>query len=194
MNNLFDKETIRTQALVKRRTLSYDQYLCAKQFLAQFETHIGFKDIGQLGFYWPLASEADPRLIAKHYSMHYSGICALPVFSDNKREMDFYIWREGMELIKGQGGIYMPEIVEDGAILPDTLIVPLVAVNKQGHRIGFGKGNYDATIRTLKKKKHITTIGLCYDEQLYDVRWGINKYDEALDFILTPTQFIKTEI
>jgi 5-formyltetrahydrofolate cyclo-ligase len=191
MVKLADKESIRAEALNRRLLLSYDQNLLAQAFLKQFEKHIGFENLGHLGFYWPLASEADPRLIAAHYSTHHSGICALPVFTHDKREMDFYRWREDMLLLKGQGGIFVPQKIDGEAIRPDSLIIPLVAVNKQGHRIGFGKGNYDATIGALKKVKDITTIGLCYDEQIIDINWDLNKYDEALDFILTPTKFFR---
>lgn len=191
---LADKDVIRAQALQKRRYLSYNQTDMAEQFLLQFKRHIGFEDINALGFYWALPSEADPRRIAEGYiSKHNGGIAALPVMREGDRNMTFYAWQLGDELVVGSGGIQMPIADKNRIVFPDTVIVPLVLVNKNGQRIGFGKGCYDATLASLKQTKSIKTIGLAYDEQVYDGQWLVDEHDVAMDYILTPQCFIKCE-
>jgi 5-formyltetrahydrofolate cyclo-ligase len=70
----------------------------------------------------------------------------------------------------------------DGPLLvPDYLLVPLVAFDRTGHRLGYGGGFYDRTIATLR---HARTIGVAFTAQELDAV-PVGEYDLALDAIAT---------
>lgn len=67
----------------------------------------------------------------------------------------------------------------------DVLIMPLVAFDKQGNRLGMGGGFYDRTLSTLSDK--VTRIGIAHDSQLYP-SLPIQSWDQPLDCIVTPSR------
>jgi 5-formyltetrahydrofolate cyclo-ligase len=70
------------------------------------------------------------------------------------------------------------------AIEPDALIVPLLAADPAGFRLGYGGGFYDRTLTRLRRRRAITAIGVCFDAQRVErVPTGPN--DARLDFLLT---------
>lgn len=84
-----------------------------------------------------------------------------------------------------------PSIAEpqDGEkILPDILIIPLLAFDDDLSRLGMGGGFFDRSIEFLKQQKSkIITIGLAFDIQRFDGKLPIENSDCALDFIVTET-------
>lgn len=69
---------------------------------------------------------------------------------------------------------------------PDVVLVPLLAFDARGHRLGYGGGFYDRTLNRLRKSKRIVAVGLAYDEQRVD-EVPVESYDEKLDWVLTPS-------
>ena len=69
---------------------------------------------------------------------------------------------------------------------PDILLVPLLAFDRAGWRLGYGGGFYDRTLRGLRARKPIVAVGLAYDEQQVDAVPHLD-YDERLDWVLTPS-------
>ena len=69
---------------------------------------------------------------------------------------------------------------------PDVVLVPLLAFDTRGYRIGYGGGYYDRTLQRLRKLKPVVAIGLAYDEQRVDAV-PVESYDERLDWVLTPS-------
>ena len=69
---------------------------------------------------------------------------------------------------------------------PDVVLVPLLAFDSGGYRLGYGGGFYDRTLAGLRAKKAITAVGLAYDEQKVDAL-PHDSYDERLDWVLTPS-------
>ena len=80
----------------------------------------------------------------------------------------------------------IPEPISDVIKLPNILLVPLVAFDKNHNRIGYGGGFYDRYIKKVKKKKKILTIGLAYSFQKVE-KIPVTKNDIQLDFIVTNT-------
>lgn len=68
----------------------------------------------------------------------------------------------------------------------DVALIPGVAFDKTGHRIGFGSGYFDRFL----KKIHCTTIGLAYELQIVE-KVPVDKYDVAVDYIVTEKRIIK---
>jgi len=82
------------------------------------------------------------------------------------------------------------EPVSENYIDPDILLIPLLAFDQRGARLGYGKGHYDATLAELKKRKQITAIGIGYAQQAVLFKLPSEDHDEELDMVITP-QFVK---
>jgi 5-formyltetrahydrofolate cyclo-ligase len=96
--------------------------------------------------------------------------------------MDFLNWSTDDPLEINNYGI--PEPTSKKIQLPDILLVPIVAYDKDCNRIGYGGGFYDRYIKKINKIKKIITIGLAYSFQEVK-KISINKHDMKLDFIIT---------
>lgn len=71
----------------------------------------------------------------------------------------------------------------------DIIVVPAVAFDIRGYRLGYGKGFYD---RFLERKEDTLKIGLAYDFQILD-QIPVHQHDVPVDIIITPTKTIKTK-
>jgi len=101
----------------------------------------------------------------------------LPIFISNLSEL-----KEGFAGIKEpKGKVYPKDKI-------DIVVVPAVAYDKRGYRIGYGKGYYDRFLSNYKGKK----IGLAYQFQLVE-KIPYESHDIPVDIIITPTQTIKTK-
>ena len=69
---------------------------------------------------------------------------------------------------------------------PDVMLVPLLAFDARGYRLGYGGGFYDRTIAQLRNQKPVLTIGVAFDEQRVDAVPHVD-YDQRLDWVLTPS-------
>ncbi|WP_456402214.1 5-formyltetrahydrofolate cyclo-ligase [Persephonella sp.] len=91
-------------------------------------------------------------------------------------------------LKKGYAGIMEPE----GEAFPvekiDVVVVPAVAFDTSGHRIGYGKGYYDRLLKNVKGLK----VGLAYDFQVIE-KIPSQSHDIPVDLIITPTRIINTK-
>ena len=96
--------------------------------------------------------------------------------------MDFFQWSTKDPLEINRYGIAEP--VSNIIKLPNILLVPLVAFDKNRNRVGYGGGFYDRFIKKLKKNKKILTIGLAYSFQKVK-KIPTSKNDIKLDFIVT---------
>ena len=123
-----------------------------------------------------------PLLAALHTAGHR--LC-LPVMQGRGKPLLFRAWAPGDAMATAIWGIQEPR-PEQPEIVPDILLVPLLAVDFEGFRLGYGGGFYDRTIRTLRQKNRIVTIGLAFDEQVVDAVPHLD-YDEPLDWLLTPS-------
>ena len=112
-------------------------------------------------------------------------ICGLPVVQKESRALTFAKWKQTMTLEKGAYGILEPAIKE--WLEPDIIIVPLLAFDRRGHRLGYGGGYYDATLTFLRAKKTTLVVGVGYDAQENALDIPNNEHDQKLDWILTPT-------
>jgi len=106
----------------------------------------------------------------------------LPVAEKNNL-MNFYQWKKYDVLTVNKFGMLEP--VKAEAKIPNVIIVPLLAFDKDKFRLGYGKGYYDRYLsKYLKKYKDIMTVGVAFSFQKHN-KLPINKNDVKLDFILT---------
>jgi len=110
---------------------------------------------------------------------------ALPVIQGKGKPLLFRAWAPGDLMDKAVWDI--PEPKADKAVLePDILLVPLLAFDLSGGRLGYGGGFYDRTLARLRAMKPIVAIGLAYDEQRVNAVPHLD-YDQRLDWALTPS-------
>ena len=134
--------------------------------------------------YRALGSECDPAPLEAALRERGHAI-ALPVIKKIGEPLIFRIWAPGDPLVSRRWGIEEPD---DRASLvePDVLLMPLLAFDSAGWRLGYGGGFYDRTLARLKTIKPIVTIGIAYDNQEVDAV-PHSAYDERLDWIMTPS-------
>lgn len=91
----------------------------------------------------------------------------------------------------------LPQVIEGQKLLdfddtaPDIFLVPLLAFDEKGHRMGYGGGYYDATLAFYKRLKQSVAIGIAYEEQLWSSPLPIEPHDVPLDYIVTPAAIRK---
>ena len=114
----------------------------------------------------------------------------LPVIkSSNSMSFKSWIYREPLYVNKY--GILEPKSSKK-QIIPDLIMVPLVAFDNQLNRIGYGKGYYDRSLQKIKNvKKKTISLGIAYSFQKC-VRVPVNKYDFKLDYIFTERGIISS--
>jgi 5-formyltetrahydrofolate cyclo-ligase len=110
---------------------------------------------------------------------------ALPVVAGKGQPLVFRAWTPGDAMDKGVWDI--PEPKADRPVLePDILLVPMLAFDSHGNRLGYGGGFYDRTLAGLRARKAIVAMGLAYDGQRVNAV-PHHDYDQRLDWVLTPS-------
>ena len=106
----------------------------------------------------------------------------LPVI-DNNNSMNFFSWKKNDLLFVNKFGILEP--TKTMTKVPDVILVPILAYDKNKYRLGYGKGFYDRYLnKYLKQFKNILTVGVAFSFQKYH-KLPINRNDVRLDFIIT---------
>lgn len=108
----------------------------------------------------------------------------LPLVTGKGKPLTFRSWKPGDAMDAGVWGIAQPK-ADKAEVEPDILLVPLLAVDRSGWRLGYGGGFYDRTLQGLRSRKAIIAIGLAYEDQVVDAVPHLD-YDEPLDWVLTP--------
>jgi 5-formyltetrahydrofolate cyclo-ligase len=154
----------------------------ADRFLANFSLPKG----AIVSAYWPMGDELDPRpLMAR---LHQAGhVIGLPVVVAKGAPLIFRAWTPATRFVPGG---FKTQVPEPGAaeVLPDVLIVPLLAFDAVGYRLGYGGGFYDRTLETLRVSARVQAIGFGYEGQCVDAVPRAD-YDQPLDAIVTEQSF-----
>jgi 5-formyltetrahydrofolate cyclo-ligase len=99
-----------------------------------------------VGGYWPMGSEISP-LLAMEEARAVGAIVAFPAFDNPAKPFRFLA---GDPLLPGPFGILQPKLTAH-AVEPHVVLVPLIAVDSKGNRLGRGKGHYDRVLGRLHK-------------------------------------------
>ena len=114
----------------------------------------------------------------------------LPVVVGKGRPLQFRAWSPGGKLTDGVFGTRHPaEGAED--VRPDLLLVPLLAFDRAGYRLGWGGGFYDRTLAELRNSgTPVTAVGVGYSAQEVDAV-PRDQYDARLDWVVTEEDIIR---
>jgi 5-formyltetrahydrofolate cyclo-ligase len=128
--------------------------------------------------YMPMRTEIDPLpAMAAH-----QGAVGVPVIIGAGQALRFREWGPGSAMLVGEFGARVP--AEGAWVEPEVLIVPLLAFDAGGFRLGYGGGFYDRTLEGLRAKGPVIAIGFAFaDQEIPQV--PIEETDQRLDMIVT---------
>ncbi len=142
-----------------------------------------------VGGYHALRHEIDPLPLLG--ALHQKGFrIALPRTGDGTA-LSFREWVPGAALEQGRFGVWEPGNLQP-ALNPSIVLVPLLAFDCTGNRLGYGAGFYDASLRDLRSRQPIVAIGIAFDEQEFP-EIPREPQDETLNMIVTPSRVIACE-
>ena len=137
--------------------------------------------------YWPIRSEVN-TLPLINLLLQSGRPVALPIMIKMKYPLVFRLYKENDQLITNKYGLCEP-LNDKEECAPDLLFIPLAAFDRNGFRLGYGGGIYDATISLFRSQKKIITIGLAYASQEV-ARVPTEPHDQNLDYIITEKELI----
>jgi len=185
------KRTLRSQLLQERRALSHDAWMAAS--LAAEDNLLSLEEYfssGTVALYAAVHQEVDTALIfaaaiESHKKVFY------PAISGNEM-----LFRQVESLNSLRKGAYKipepcPNGIEHQADQVELIVVPGVAFDIFGHRIGYGKGYYDRFLNHPGRKAHL--VGLCHDFQLIEGKIPADSHDIQMDVIVTDRRIIYRE-
>jgi 5-formyltetrahydrofolate cyclo-ligase len=183
MDLIDDKRILRGTMLAWRATLAEaDRRAAADGLLATFRRERPFEGAVTVSGFWPIKEEIDVRpLLIELFNRGCQ--LALPVVTGKGQRLLFRAWRPGDSLEAGVFGTLQPSVKRE-TVEPEALLVPLLACDQDGWRLGYGGGFYDRTLTALRARGKITAVGVGFDGQLIpNVPHG--PQDQRLDWLLT---------
>lgn len=172
------KQTLRKKYLQLRKQLQ-DKENKSKIIVNQILESKDYQQASIIALYYALPDEVQTLSLIKQALVDHKHVYLPKVISSNK--MLFYKIQSLDDLVKGSFDIYEPqESNSSDSVEFDLMIVPGICFDKQGNRIGFGKGYYDRYLKNHSFK----TIGLCFKEQIVN-HIEVDENDIQLDEIIT---------
>ena len=108
---------------------------------------------------------------------------ALPVVIAPEQPLVFRAWAPGAPLVPGVWDIPIPPETAP-EVLPDVLLVPMLAFDRRGYRLGYGGGFYDRSLEKLRRLKKVVAVGVAYHGQMAD-EVPTGPHDAPLDYVMT---------
>jgi 5-formyltetrahydrofolate cyclo-ligase len=152
--------------------------------------HIAWPDGAAVSGFWPYASEINTVPLLEMLAGRGLAVC-LPVVVAMETPLVFRAWAPGDELVPGKWNIPIPAETQ-AEVTPDVLLVPMLAFDRQGYRLGYGGGFYDRTLEMLRARRPVKAIGVAYQAQEVDaVVHGA--FDQPLDAVLSEQGYFEPE-
>ena len=182
-----DKATLRRSAQARRDALLADVRKAAAEAIAAREFPLAVTPGTIVSGFMPLKSEINPLPLMQKLAVAGAQL-ALPKIAGRGQPLGMRAWNWGGPLDTGQWGIREPKATAP-EVEPDILLVPLLAFDRTGHRIGYGAGYYDLTIARLRARKPITAVGIAFAIQEIPAVPATDR-DARLDLVLTEKEII----
>ena len=144
----------------------------------------GYRGVPLAG-YLPMRTEIDPLPAMEEAAAH--GPVGVPVIVAPGQPLVFYRWTPGGATAPATFGTSVPVAAE--AMVPQILIVPLVAFDLRGGRLGYGGGFYDRTLEALRRDGPVLAIGFAFAAQRAEAL-PLEPTDQPLDLIVTESGVI----
>ena len=184
------KEMSRKWALETRNkiALSRDGAAAAMRLKDNFLSAFDIQADQSVAAYWPFRDEIDVRsLFAALEAMGCN--CLLPVIMGRKEPLQFHQWKPGDVLESSRFGMLEPSKFHPSTT-PDVVILPLLAYDCHGMRLGYGGGYYDRTLSALRGKSEVLAVGAAYhDQEMDEIPNG--DHDQKMDALVTERTVIQ---
>ena len=186
----YDKSFLRKKSLLLRKK----KYLTTKKFnynliFELIRKHFHSKRI-TIGGYYPSNYEVNILKFLEEASQKKFKITLPIIKSSNKMSFKSWVFKEPLYVNKF--GILEPKNSKK-KIIPDLIMVPLVAFDNSLNRIGYGKGYYDRSLKKISRiKKNAISLGIAYSFQKCQ-KIPVNKHDFRLDYIFTEKGIINSD-
>jgi 5-formyltetrahydrofolate cyclo-ligase len=174
------KQALREEALARRASLNTED--AAEAMARNFIAEIPLAPGAVVSAYVAIGDEADPAPLIER--LHANGQpIALPRVVRKGEKLTFHRYRPGVKLVPGVFGLSQPGEDWPEAV-PDVLVIPLLAFDRRGQRLGYGAGFYDRTLAALRLSRNIVAVGFAFaGQEVPDVPH--HSSDEPLDWIVT---------
>jgi 5-formyltetrahydrofolate cyclo-ligase len=184
---LEQKAELRREALARRDALPAEIRKAAAEVIAARAFPVAITPDMIVSGFIPLKSEINPVPLMRKLADAGARL-ALPVVAGRGKPLIMRSWQWGETLVPGVWGIKEPPLAAP-EVEPDILLVPLLAFDRSGHRIGYGAGYYDLTIAQLRAKKPIAAVGIAFAAQEVE-SVPRTAFDARLDLVLTESATI----
>ncbi len=184
MNDLNEIKAAARKAAFARRKDAFATAPAAQSSLLS-ECLAGYRGVPLAG-YMPIRTEIDPLPAMAEAAAH--GTVGVPVIQEEGMPLEFSRWEPGGALRAGPFGAQVP--VVDDYFDPEILIVPLVAFDRNGGRLGYGGGFYDRTLERLRARRATLAIGFAFSAQ-EAAELPLEPTDQPLDMIVTEQEVIQ---
>ena len=181
------KAALRRQAIVRRDALPADMRAAAAQAIATRPFPVAIPPGAIVSGFMPLKSEINPIPLMRRLADAGAQL-ALPAIAGRGQPLTMRAFSFGQPLASGVWGIREPG-ADAREVFPDIVIVPLLAFDRSGHRVGYGAGYYDMTITRLRARKPIVAVGIAFAVQEI-ARAPTTARDAPLDLVLTEHEVI----
>jgi 5-formyltetrahydrofolate cyclo-ligase len=181
------KAALRREALARRDALPAEMRAAAAQTIAARPFPVAVPPGAIVSGFMPLKSEINPLPLMRKLADAGAKL-ALPVMAGKGKPLIMRAFTIGDTLASGVWGIREPK-PDATEVLPDILLVPLLAFDRRGHRIGYGAGYYDMTIAEVRRQKSAVAVGIAFAAQEVD-EVPTTPRDARLDLVLTEREII----
>ncbi len=183
MTDLAEVKSVARKAGFARRKLAFETHLPGAAGRLS-EVLAGYRGVPLSG-YMPIRTEIDPLPTMAEASAY--GPVGVPVIQGAGQPLRFSRWTPEGALKDGPFGAKVP--VDDDYFDPEILIVPLVAFDARGGRLGYGGGFYDRTLEGLRANRPTLAIGFAFDAQEAE-ELPLEPTDQPLDMLVTESRVL----
>jgi 5-formyltetrahydrofolate cyclo-ligase len=181
------KSDLRKVALARRDALPAAERMAAAETIAARAFPLAVASGAVVSGFMPLNSEISPLPLMRKLS-DLGARLALPVVVGRGLPLLMRAYAFGDALVKGVWGIRVPP-PDAPEVAPDLLLVPLLAFDRNGNRLGYGAGYYDMTIAALRAQKPVVAVGIAFAAQEV-AEVPTTTRDVRLDVVLTEREVI----
>jgi 5-formyltetrahydrofolate cyclo-ligase len=181
------KDELRREAFAKRDSLAREWRERASAAIAERVLDLpDLMHVQPIGSYWPIRSEVDTRPILEGLLARGQVVALSQILHPH---LSWREWHPDDPMIHGGFGVQEPG-PDAPQVFPRALLMPLAAFDRNGNRLGYGKGHFDRTIAELSAQHPVLTIGLAFSVQEIDAV-PAEEHDQPLDVIVTETGLIR---
>lgn len=182
------KAALRAEARQRRQQAAAAAPQAAAALTRQFRASVPLAGDACVAGYVAINGEIDPLPLLAALDQEGRSLC-LPAVMGRGTALAFRRWHPGEPLAAGAYGTWEP-LADAPLVVPSLILVPLLAFDARGHRLGYGGGYYDRTVARLRRLGPLLAIGLAYEAQrVADL--PSTEHDQRLDAVLTEAGFHK---